>query len=282
MDNNAINLALQTSGIYGPNPYLTNQGRIPATTYRGTPTDAYGKPIQPTPGMTLNSTPAAPAPAPAAAPAGPQFPAALANNQFLTPGQKQAAWNATQPQGIVGYQGEISRGSGGFNPIYGPMQSGLGQGGPAAPTQAAAPPDTSYQNALDLLSNPGRVETPGATVPQSQPVSSQPSVLDQFLAGQRGGTGAAGYSNQGFFDVLNRLRGNAPTGGASQLQSSPSSPRDMGGMQMGNLPGGPPAGTAATPQDFATRGYLDENGVPNGPLMTGARQGFGAAQRRLT
>lgn len=84
-----------------------------------------------------------------------------------------------------------------------------GAGGAGEAQIATAPEDTSYQNALDLLSNPGKVTTPGANVPASKPVSAQPSVLDQFLAGQHGGTGAGGYSNTGFFDTLNRLRGTA-------------------------------------------------------------------------
>ena len=57
-----------------------------------------------------------------------------------------------------------------------------------------------------MLSNPGKVETPGAKVPITQPVSNQPSVLDAFLKGQSGGTGAGNYSNEGFFTTLNRLR----------------------------------------------------------------------------
>ena len=91
---------------------------------------------------------------------------------------------------------------------YGNMGAAGGAGGgQAAPAPAPAPQDTSYQNALDLLSSPGKVTTPGANVPVTKPVSMQPSVLDQFLAGQHGGQGAGGYSNTGFFDTLNRLKG---------------------------------------------------------------------------
>jgi hypothetical protein len=60
---------------------------------------------------------------------------------------------------------------------------------------------------LDALANPGHVTTPGATIQPSQPVGS-PSVMDAFLAQNKGGggSGAGGYSNQGFFDTLNKLR----------------------------------------------------------------------------
>ena len=95
--------------------------------------------------------------------------------------------------------------------------SALTAGYGAQPQAAAAPQpgaqgapgagDISYRNALDLLSNPGDVKTPGANVPATKPITNQPSVLDQFLAGNQGSSGGAGgYSNTGFFDTLNRLK----------------------------------------------------------------------------
>ena len=61
---------------------------------------------------------------------------------------------------------------------------------------------------LTALSNPGKVTTPGANVPQATPLGT-PSVLNSFLAAHPGGGGgpaAGNYSNKGFFDTLNQLR----------------------------------------------------------------------------
>jgi hypothetical protein len=174
------------------------------------PTDAMGNPIQPPPGMTLNTPPAA---APAAAPAQPDMMAM--RNAALTsqPGAALAYGANFAPQGSPpGIQQMYGQNFAAFTPKQDWSGAG-GAGAPAAQTPAPAPPDNSYQNALDLLSNPGKVTTPGANVPATQPISNQPSVLDQFLANQKGGQGAGNYSNQGFFDTLNRLRGN-PTGAA--------------------------------------------------------------------
>jgi hypothetical protein len=60
---------------------------------------------------------------------------------------------------------------------------------------------------LDALANPGHVTTPGATVQPSAPLGT-PSVMDAFLAKNKGSStpGAGGYSNEGFFSTLNKLR----------------------------------------------------------------------------
>ena len=50
-----VTAAMMMGGMYGPNPYSQFQGRIPLPGYAGTPTDAMGNPIQPPPGVTLNS-----------------------------------------------------------------------------------------------------------------------------------------------------------------------------------------------------------------------------------
>ena len=95
--------------------------------------------------------------------------------------------------------------------------------GPAGGARAAGPerggtggarrhqnPIDMRQAYLDALSRPqggGRVVTPGATVPQAQPLGT-PSVMDSFLSAHPGGggQGAGNYSNTGFFDTLNKLR----------------------------------------------------------------------------
>ena len=221
-NNQAVNMALLTSGMYGPNPYSQFPNGIQSTSYAGTPTDALGRPLQTPPGMTLNQTPAQPQ-----APANSQQ--AMARNLY---GSGMAAMpsdsftaSSNNPSGAnpaaASALGQMNAGmAGGFDPNQQPggaamnpyraQQLGLTAPGGAAPGGAApvsTPAVNSYQNALQMLSNPGKVTTPGATVPQSQPITNQPSVLNQFLAAGQGGAGAGGYSNQAFFDTLNKLKG---------------------------------------------------------------------------
>lgn len=81
-------------------------------------------------------------------------------------------------------------------------------------TAASAPAPTNpidmRQAYLDALSNPGKVNTPGAqmlpgTTPTG-PLQSNPSVLQTFLANNQASTGAGGYSNAPFFQTLNALQ----------------------------------------------------------------------------
>jgi hypothetical protein len=81
-------------------------------------------------------------------------------------------------------------------------------------------------------------------VPQST-VGSQPSVLQQFLANQRGGTGAANYSNQGFFDTLNNLSGGGSSSSLSPSASSPALSQSVSPSGMPPPPGSQP-GTGGT------------------------------------
>jgi hypothetical protein len=194
MSQQDVMMAELQGGMYGPNLYSQFQGRIPQPGYSGgTPTDAMGNPIQPPPGTTLNSTPAA---APQAAPAA----------QTIAP--KYGDWSSLAPtiSSDPTLQANYARNLG-----LGPMGAYVpsSQTANAAP-QAAAPQQAasggSLDDAISLLSNPGKVNTPGATVPQYQ-IGNQPSVLQQFLANQKGGTGAGNYSNTGFFDTLNALGG---------------------------------------------------------------------------
>jgi hypothetical protein len=212
---------MRQGGMLGDNPYTRYNGRIPATTYRGTPTNAMGQPITPPPGMTLNSTPQQQQ---AAAPPASQW----GVNNALISGMQPTLRGAPDAGGRGAYQGYdigaivnaraqndaaygmTAQRLAGMSPpqaqaAAGGAQGGAAAGGAAGGGMGAAAPDTSYQNALDLLSNPGDIATPGSKVPQAQPLG-QPSVLDAFLASQKGGSGAGGYSNQAFFDTLNKLR----------------------------------------------------------------------------
>jgi hypothetical protein len=187
----ALMLALQAGSLYGPNKWSQFPNGIQSTGYSGTPTDALGKPIQQPPGMTLNQTPQQPQAAP----------------QASTPQPGVIPFQlATTSEGMP--QGQTNLGRGVIGTSWQGPGGGMAQQAPQAPQQAASSPVNSYQNALQLLSNPGHVTTPGANVAASQPITQQPSVLDQFLATQHGGTGAGGYSNQGFFATLNKLKGN--------------------------------------------------------------------------
>jgi len=103
-------------------------------------------------------------------------------------------------------------GGGYTNPELVTTAAGLGAGaGQGAMGKTAAPaaqtnPVDMRQAYLDALANPGHVTTPGADIPASKPIGT-PSVMDAFLAQNKGSSGGAGgYSNQGFFDTLNKLR----------------------------------------------------------------------------
>jgi hypothetical protein len=214
--NDAVNNILTADNFYGNNPYSQFSGQpLPwPSSYAGTPTDAQGRPIQAQPGTTLNTpSPAAAAPPPAAGsgqqwgamyPGGPvvsQTPSAMSGYRLMQ----------TSPGGQVtgGQAGGENAGMGGATggtniPAqyqFMPNQ----QPAPAAPTSTQAPGTQSLQTALSALAHPGPVTTPGA-----QPMAPQgPSVLQSFLANNQGGRGAGNYSNQGFFNTLNALKGGA-------------------------------------------------------------------------
>jgi hypothetical protein len=196
-DTNTAMEQMMMSGFYSPNKYSNFQNqRLPMPGYVGAPTDALGRPIQPPPGMTLN-TPAPPAatPPPPAAPAAPNY---LAQQIEQAPGNPQ--------------QGSFGGGGGSGNGALltqmllnqpGPGAAAAAQ--PAVAPQAAAPQaGGSLDNALSLLANPGKVTTPGATGAPNR----GPSVLNAFLAANpgMGGQGAGNYNNQPFFNTLNALR----------------------------------------------------------------------------
>ena len=81
------------------------------------------------------------------------------------------------------------------------------RGGGGAAQQNPVDMRQAYLDALSRPQGGGKMITPGATVPQSQPLGT-PSVMDSFMAAHPGGggTGAGNYNNTGFFDTLNKLR----------------------------------------------------------------------------
>jgi hypothetical protein len=226
---------LGLQGLTGPNPYLEFQGQIPLAGYAGAPVNAAtGQPIQSfidtqnasnawnaanPPGTTLNTSGALPQPTMSAQQASAQ--GLNDPSTWQRGGLDTAQWNALTgpqkasyygPQGVVGSSNQVDQGngsSGGYQPIYGPMQQPQQH---AAPAAAAAPtnPYNMRQAYLQALANPGKVTTPGAVMQPgaAQTGAPQPSVLAAFLAAhpQGGSTGAGGYSNSTFFNTLNQLQ----------------------------------------------------------------------------
>ena len=213
--------------------------------YRGTPTDAAGNPIasfgqaqaahdawaaaNPAPaqgtaqGTTLNSTPQQGNPYDPSSAQGQAWTAMMAQSaaqQNMATAAASAASGGNTP-GAYYAPGNSAAGSNQYaqqpmTPFGQGQQQGVG--GSQAPTAPAAPqnPIDMRQAYLDALSNPGKVNTPGAQMlPGTSPTGpqSQPSVLAQFLAQHPGGgtTGGGGYSNQPFFATLNALKQGATT-----------------------------------------------------------------------
>jgi hypothetical protein len=192
------------------NPYslFQNQALPWPSSYAGWPTDASGNPIQPTPGMTLNSQPAPAAPAAAAAPAAPQF---------MPPQQPQTvAGPAGSGRGYTDYGNVITppvaSSAAQIAAALHPQQQSAAAAGAPAPSGGGGPltigsPLTAAQY-MQLRANPGRIATPGATVPQS-PTSAQPGpgVLQAFLQNWRPARSGPGSGfQQGFFNALNAGR----------------------------------------------------------------------------
>lgn len=212
----ASQLQLNPYALFDPsqwsNPYSQFQNQaLPAASYVGMPTNFAGQPIQPQPGMTINQTPAQPAPAPAAAPSADNPALQAARMQMINAG--------------MGYNADLSggRGQNAANSAYtnammnaNAMQYlGRQAAQPAATPQAAPPPAANSagltpQQYMALRANPGPVPTYGATVPASassaQPTSSGPGgqgVLQQFLANWKPAASGAGSGfQQGFSHAL--------------------------------------------------------------------------------
>ncbi len=167
--------------------------------YAGVPTDALGRPIQ----SYLDAQNAAPAAPPQQAPpvtlnstpqqAPQQVDYLQAYNDALSGGRGQNAADATRASNQPPYFGRL--------PTAAPQQQQAPQA--AAPSSRSIDMSQAYLNAL---SNPGKVTTGGATVPQAPTPTGQSNVLQQFLQNwQNKGaptTGAGNYNNAGFFNAL--------------------------------------------------------------------------------
>ena len=190
--------------------------------YRGTPTDAMGRPIQSfldaqakhdawdtanPQGTTLNSPPSA---------QGGGGGSIYDNPKYIAQGGMGLNMGQAYPlsQFGAGQGNQNQQDASGLAAMMGLDPSklnGMGGGGQQQQQQAAPAgqnPVDMRQAYLDALSNPGKVTTPGATVPQAQPLGS-PSVMSAFLAAHPGGGGgpaAGNYTNKPFFDTLNQLR----------------------------------------------------------------------------
>ena len=181
------------------NPYSNFYGKaLPfPPSYAGTPNNALGQPIAPPQGMTLNQTPQQPQ-APAAQGSSPML---YGPASFPSPGS-----GLTPQRGNVPMPGGQYMSQQGYQVLYG---GGQGQpGAAAAPAQSAAAPN-NWQQTLSMLANPGHVTTPGATVPQAPPGSSQPSpgVLQNFLANwQPAQSGPGSGFTQNFNTILRGLQ----------------------------------------------------------------------------
>lgn len=208
---------------FSPNPYANfdvsqwqnpfslyqNQALPWPSQYAGVPTDAMGQPIQPQPGMTLNSTPAQAPQAPSADPSQLGF-----NNALI-----QSMRQNMQANGLMGGQangGGMGPAYSGFanNPMFGNLihlqnlNNAMKQSGQAAPAAASGgnPGGLDAQSYLSLLANPGPVRTPGATVPQASSAQPGSGVLQAFLQNWKpAASGPGSQFQQGFGNALKRM-----------------------------------------------------------------------------
>jgi hypothetical protein len=176
------------------NPYSNYYGqKLPwPASYAGAPTNAQGQAIQPPPGMTLNQTPAQP---PAAAPAAQTGPPLGSPASGLYQ-QGYGDWSQLDPL--------LGRSS---LPQAAQQQAQPAAAAPAASSAAAAP--NNWQQTLSMLANPGKVTTPGATVPAAPSSGGQPTpgVLQNFLANwQPASSGAGSGFTQNFNTILRGLQ----------------------------------------------------------------------------
>lgn len=163
-----------------PPTYNTGAGG-PVNAATGQPIQSFQQWQQQNPGgLSLNSTPAQPAPQ--AAPGG----------HYVQTGGGQYSGGGQNYGQLAGTNAPTQN-------VWVPNQA-------PAPQQAAAPqasgPPNNWQAALNALANPGKVTTPGATVPQA--TGSQPSGgVNQAFLNQ---AGAGQGMNQNFLSALRAIQ----------------------------------------------------------------------------
>jgi hypothetical protein len=220
-------------GLFGPDQFsnqfsLFNNKALPwPSQYAGMPTDAMGRPIQPPAGTTINTLPAAPAPAPQQA----ANPSQWAINNDMINAMGRRATDQMNYQGAAGMGGGYAQGGpssemddvvhmrlqnnaqygvplgpGGSVPQSSGPNAGIPGGAPAQTPQVAGPSNNiSSPDALSLLANPGPVTTPGAQPGVSAPNQPGAGVLQQFLANWNPAQSGPGSQFQQNF--ANTLRG---------------------------------------------------------------------------
>jgi hypothetical protein len=170
------------------------------SSYVGWPTDAMGNPIQAPQGMTLNSSPAA-------APAAPQASASpnqwAINNALINSMANNLRTGNIDGGGRGAYTGYAN------DPNLGNVLAARRANGPnpGQATQPAAPaassggggPNLDYNSVLSLLANPGKVTTPGATVPATASAQPGPGSVGAFLQNWRPAASGPGSSFQNNF-----------------------------------------------------------------------------------
>jgi hypothetical protein len=179
-----------------PPTYNTGAGG-PVNAATGQPIQSFQQWQQANPGgMSINTTPAAPAAAPQTY--GLQ-PSQLAGRSPLNPSGNQAFGMANWGGMMSPQAQELYRNQQFAQPGQMPGQA-AGMQQQAAPQQQASGPPNNWQAAINALANPGRVQTQGATVPQVTGYQPSGGVNNAFL--QQAGAGQGMNAN-----FLNALRG---------------------------------------------------------------------------
>jgi hypothetical protein len=184
---------------------LYNNQRNPyPPTYNGVPTDAKGNPIQSfvdwqqanPGGMSINATPSQPTQ--------PQQPDMMALRNAALTGQPGAALAYGANFAPQGSPPGIQLGYGQNFAAFTPTRNWSGNAAPAAaPAPQPQAPPNNWQAALNALSNPGRVTTPGATVALQTGYQPSGGVNQAFL--QQAGAGQG--MNQNFLSALRAIQG---------------------------------------------------------------------------
>jgi hypothetical protein len=189
-----------------PPTYNTGPAGGPVNAATGQPIQSFQQWQQANPGgTTLNATPAAPQAPQQATPihgVGGLQPGQYDGANGLPAGNPMRFAMASQPNGMPQGWNQNSGNGGLFvtqpSQAYAPQQ----QAAPQAQAQASGPPN-NWQAAINALANPGKVATPGATVPMATGTQPAGGVNQAWLQGIGGGQGM----NQNFVSALRGIQG---------------------------------------------------------------------------